>query len=152
MMVQINSKSFAPLNNFMTMKNKINLLPWSPPSTRSFNSGVFIETWILKHASNTQTVCATNTRKKSAIPPPSEVLSESCQQGQGSQCHWRTFSKYMINKFYMVHKSLWTIWREWNWACMSHFPSSLPCSTLHPLWKGAEPHTVLRSAVSSIKI
>lgn len=138
--------SFAPLNNSMIMKIKSVSLVTS--TVQALNSDVFMGTQSVKHASS-----QVNTRKKNAIPPPSESpLRIPSARAQGLRVTAGPFQKYMINKLPVVCTSLWVIWREWNWTYKSRFESSLPCSILHQLWKGAEPSTALRATAPSIKI
>lgn len=121
--------SFAPLNHPMMTKIKSVSLVTSTVQHQALNSGVFMGTRSMKHASS-----QVNTRKESAISSPSEALSDSCQlRAQGLRVTAGRFQKCMIDKFSMVCTSIQVVWREWNWTYKSCFESSLPRSTLHPL-------------------
>lgn len=90
--------SFAPLNNSMIMKIKSVSLVTS--TVQALNSDVFMGTQSVKHASS-----QVNTRKKNAIPPPSEALSESRQLGlRGSGSLQDLFKNiWLINSLWSVH-------------------------------------------------
>lgn len=140
--------SFAPLNHPMIMKIKSVSLVTSTVQLQALNSGVFMGTRSVKHA-----ISQVNTRKKRCHPitlwSPLRLLSA---RAQGLRVTAGRFQKYMIDKFSTVCTSLQVVWRKWNWTYKSRFESSLPHSTLHPLWKGAEPYTALRATAPSIKI